>query len=71
MCGKRATADGKKRRFWERNLRFKTASAADGAAEGAPALTSAGMMGDPANLIFSEPGKIGRFIKKVCPLDSN
>jgi cytochrome c len=66
-----ATADGKKRRFWERNLRFKTASGADGPAEGAPALTSAGMMGDRADVIFSDPVEFGRFVKKACPLDSN
>jgi len=28
-------------------------------------------MGDRADVIFSEPGEIGRFIKKVCPPDSN
>lgn len=66
-----ATADGKKRRFWERNLRFKTASAVDGPAEGVPALTSAGMMGDRADVIFSDPDEFSRFVKKTCPLDSN
>jgi cytochrome c len=66
-----ATADGKKRRIWERNLRFKTDSSVDGPADGAPALTPAGMMGDRADVIFSQPAEIGQFVKQTCPLDSD
>src|SRR6266513_5759604 len=47
-CGdtyKVATADGKIRDFWERNLRFKTDASGEGPQKGAPALVGAGMMG--------------------------
>jgi hypothetical protein len=43
-CGdtyKVATADGKVRDFWERNLRFKTDVSDDGPQKGAPALVGA------------------------------
>jgi cytochrome c len=49
-CGdsyKVATADGKIRDFWERNLRFKTDVSDEGPQKVAPALVPAGMMGDP------------------------
>jgi hypothetical protein len=42
-----ATADGKVRDFWERNLRFKTDVSSDGPQKGAPAIVEAGMMGAP------------------------
>jgi len=61
-----ATADGKTRQFWERNLRFKTDSSADGPSKGAPALVPAGMMGDRADVIFSAPDEIGQFVKQSC-----
>ena len=54
-----ATADGKKRKFFERNLRFKTDPSDDGPAKGAPALVSAGMMGDRADVIFAMPEELG------------
>jgi cytochrome c len=60
------TADGHKRQFFERNLRFKTDSSDDGPAKGAPALVSAGMMGDRADVIFSGPDEIGAFVSKSC-----
>jgi hypothetical protein len=41
-----ATADGKIRDFWERNLRFKTDVSDEGPQKGMPALVPAGMMGD-------------------------
>ncbi|MEA2832649.1 MAG: cytochrome c [Methylobacteriaceae bacterium] len=60
------TADGNKRQFFERNLRFKTDSSDDGPTKGAPALVSAGMMGDRADVIFSAPDEIGAFLSKSC-----
>jgi cytochrome c len=39
-----ATADGKVRDFWERNLRFKTDVSDEGPQKGVPALVGAGMM---------------------------
>jgi cytochrome c len=60
------TADGNKRQFFERNLRFKIDSSDDGPTKGAPALVSAGMMGDRADVIFSAPDEIGAFVSKSC-----
>jgi cytochrome c len=68
-CGdtyKVATADGKIRDFWERNLRFKTDVSDDGPQKGAPALVSAGMMGDRADVIFAGPEEISGFIAPRC-----
>jgi hypothetical protein len=45
--------------FWERNLRWKTDSSADGPQKDTPALLPAGMMGDRADIIFADPGEIG------------
>jgi cytochrome c len=61
-----ATADGKTRKFWERNLRFKTDSSEDGPSKSAPALVPAGMMGDRADVIFSAPEEIGQFVSQSC-----
>lgn len=61
-----ATADGKTRKFWERNLRFKTDSGEDGTVAGEPALVGAGMMGDRADVIFSSPEEMARFVRKSC-----
>jgi cytochrome c len=61
-----ATADGKTHDFWERNLRFKTDSGDDGPQKGAPALVGAGMLGDRADVIFADPGEIGRLIIDRC-----
>jgi cytochrome c len=61
-----ATADGKKRKFWERNLRLKTDSGEDGPAAGAPAILPAGMAGDRADIIFASPDEIQKFIAKAC-----
>src|SRR5947209_1443448 len=60
------TADGNKRQFFERNLRFKTDSSGDGPMKGAPALVSAGMMGDRADVIFSGPAEIGAVVTTAC-----
>jgi len=68
-CGdsyKVATADGKVHDFWERNLRFKTDISADGPQKGAPAIVSAGMMGDRADVIFSSPDEISALISHQC-----
>jgi cytochrome c len=68
-CGdtyKVATADGKTRDFWERNLRFKTDVSDDGPRKGAPALVPAGMMGDRADVIFASPDEISGFISQRC-----
>jgi len=68
-CGdtyKVATADGKTRDFWERNLRFKTDVSADGPQKGAPAIVPAGMMGDRADVIFASPDEISAFISDRC-----
>lgn len=60
------TADGETHQVWEFNLRFKTDSSDNGPPKGMPALIRAGMMGDRASVVFSEPGEIGAFINKSC-----
>lgn len=60
------TTDGKMRIFWERNLRFKTDSSSKGPENGKPAIFGAGMQGDRASVIFSEPDEISRFIATKC-----
>jgi cytochrome c len=60
------TADGKTRKFWERNLRLKTDASGDGPEKNAPALVGAGMMGDRADVIFAEPSEISLFIAGKC-----
>ncbi len=61
------TASGETVQFWERNLRFKTDSSADGPPKGKPALLPAGMMGDRASVIFADPSEISAFIEAKCP----
>jgi cytochrome c len=60
------TANGQKRKFWERNLRLKTDASGDGPEKNAPALVRAGMMGDRADVIFSDPREISPFIAAKC-----
>jgi cytochrome c len=60
------TADGKKRAFWERNLRLKTDSSKEGPQNGMPALVPAGMMGDRADVIFAAPEEISKMIESRC-----
>jgi cytochrome c len=60
------TGDGKTHKFWERNLRFKTDSSAEGPEKGAPAIAGAGMMGDRASVIFSAPEEWTQFVKREC-----
>jgi len=61
------TGTGQTQQFWERNLRFKTDSSADGPPKGKPALLPAGMMGDRASVIFADPSEISAFIEAKCP----
>src|SRR5204862_4036949 len=56
------TANGETHKFWERNLRLKTDASSDGPEKTAPALIGAGMMGDRADIIFSNPSEISAFI---------
>jgi cytochrome c len=60
------TANGQSRKFWERNLRLKTDASNDGPEKSAPALVDAGMMGDRADVIFSDPSEISPFIAAKC-----
>jgi cytochrome c len=60
------TAAGETQQVWERNLRFKTDSSADGPPKGKPALLGAGMMGDRASVIFAAPAEISAFIEPRC-----
>jgi len=61
------TGTGETQQFWERNLRLKTDSSADGPPKGKPALLPAGMMGDRASVIFADPSEISAFIEAKCP----
>ncbi|MGH8725919.1 MAG: c-type cytochrome [Burkholderiales bacterium] len=54
------------RAFWEFNLRFKTDSSPSGPAPGKPVLVGQGMQGDRAQLVFSNPAEISRFIREGC-----
>jgi len=60
------TADGQSRKFWERNLRLKTDTSADGPEKNAPALVGAGMSGDRADVIFADPSEISAHIATKC-----
>ena len=60
------TADGQTHKFWERNLRLKTDSSGEGPEKHAPALIPAGMMGDRADVIFSDPAEISASITGRC-----
>jgi cytochrome c len=69
LCGdtyRVATGDGATAEYWERNLRFKTDSSAQGPTPDAPAIMPAGMLGDRATVIFSRPEEINAFIKRAC-----
>jgi cytochrome c len=60
------TANGRTRKFWERNLRLKTDASAEGPERNAPALIGAGMKGDRADVIFADPSEISGFIVSKC-----
>lgn len=57
---------GETRPYWEFNLRFKTDGSRSGPAPGAPVLVSQGMQGDRAQVVFSGPGEISRFVREGC-----
>lgn len=61
------TAGGETFPFWEFNLRFKTDSSDRGPRKGQPVLVGAGMMGDRAFVVFSDPAEISAFVKNQCP----
>lgn len=52
--------------FWEFNLRFKTDSSKNGPLKGKPAIVRAGMRGDRASIVFSDPEEMSTFIKRRC-----
>jgi cytochrome c len=54
------------RAFWEFNLRFKTDSSPSGPAPGKPVVVGQGMQGDRAQVVFSSPGEISKFIREGC-----
>lgn len=60
-----STADGKEHPFWELNLRLKVDSGPTGP-KGKPVLLPAGMQGDRASLVFSDPAEIARSIEEKC-----
>jgi len=60
------TAAGELPPFWEFNLRLKTDSSATGPAKGRPAIMAAGMQGDRASVIFSDPAEISAFVQRKC-----
>lgn len=62
-----ATDDGKTRKFWEFNLRFKTDGSASGPAVGKPVIVGNGMQGDRASVVFSKPEEISAFLRRQCP----
>lgn len=61
-----STAAGDVLEFSEFNLRLKSDSSDRGPHQGKPALLPAGMMGDRAFLIFSDPIEISTYIEKKC-----
>lgn len=61
------TADGKREKIWEYNLRLKTDSSNFGPAAGKPVVVGAGMQGDRASIVFASPQEIGRAIREECP----
>ncbi len=61
------TADGKKNKVWEFNLRFKTDSSRLGPNPGEPVIVGAGMQGDRASVVFAAPGEISGFVTEGCP----
>lgn len=52
--------------FWERNLRLRVDSSAEGPAPGVPAMLPGGMQGDRYTVIFRDAAEIGAFIREEC-----
>jgi cytochrome c len=61
------TADGKKQKIWEFNLRFKSDSGKLGPASGKPVVVRAGMQGDRASIVFASPKEISDAVRQSCP----
>ena len=69
-CGDTYTVDtvgGKSQQIWEFNLRLKSDSSKLGPASGKPVVVGAGMQGDRASVVFSNPKEISETIKQSCP----
>lgn len=60
------TADGQEHPFWAMNLRLKVDSSSTGPKGGKPVLAAAGMQGDRASIVFSDPAQISAFIQAKC-----
>ena len=60
------TVSGRVLPYWEFNLRFKTDSSRRGPARGKPVMVGAASMGDRAQVVFSEPREISKFIRTRC-----
>jgi cytochrome c len=60
------TADGKRQKIWEFNLRLKTDSSKMGPPAGSPVVVGAGMQGDRASIVFASPKEISQAIKESC-----
>ena len=58
--------DGETYAFWDFNLRFKTDGSNHGPATGQPVIIGAGMRGDRAQVVFSDPTEISAFIRSQC-----
>ena len=61
------TADGRRDKIWEFNLRFKSDSSKMGPNPGKPVAVGAGMQGDRASVVFASPKEISDFVKHACP----
>lgn len=61
-----ALANGDTLPFWEFNLRLKTDSSASGPSKNKPVMIGAGMRGDRASIVFSNPAEISRFVHQRC-----
>ena len=58
--------NGVTQQYWERTLRFKTDSSAEGPPPGKPVLIESGQQGDRAYLVFAAPEEISSAIKAEC-----
>lgn len=58
--------NGSTLKYWERDVRIKTDSSAEGPEPGVPALITGGMHGDRVYVVFPAPKEISGFIKVGC-----